>query len=312
MTEPVIAKIVETRQQQSKIDTAPVTAPTTESFIRYIWCSAGISKKLEDVLCQFVIGQLQKGLNVSEYIFYISTTGGDPYAGVNLFSFLKSPPIKTTAYNMGMVASAGVPFFLGFKNREGVPNCSFMIHQTTINRNSFPENVNVFELQTQVQLLGGTDKKTQTIIETETKALAQTPLTLNEIETAIERSQIYQAADALKHGFIEKIEQPEISKTNTGDRVRLRRAQLPRPWAPVQSPHLGPATGFSPQRASRPGNYPCQSLQEHLSTNQLPLEPVAWGQGSSRKSITSPTPRSYTAEWRRGIRSFARTLSPYL
>lgn len=213
MSEP-IAKIVETQRQEAQSDVAPATPTATEPFIQYIWCSAGISKKLEDVLCQFIIGQLQQGQNVSEYIFYISTTGGDPYAGVNLFSFLKSLPIKTTGYNMGMVASAGVPFFLGFKNRIGVPNCSFMIHQTTINRNSFPENVNVFELQTQVQLLGGTDKKTQTIIETETKSKTQTSLTPAEIETAIERSQTYQAAEALKYGFIEKIEQPEISKTN--------------------------------------------------------------------------------------------------
>jgi ATP-dependent protease ClpP protease subunit len=213
MTDPIIAKVVETRQQESAVDTAPI-AVTSESFTQYIWCSAGISKKLEDVLCEFIIGQLQKGLNVSEYVFYISTTGGDPYAGVNLFSFLKSLSIKTTAYNMGMVASAGVPFFLGFDTRVGVPNCSFMVHQTTINRNSFPENVNVFELQTQLQLLSGTDKKTQSIIETETRIKAQTPLTTAEVEAAIERSQTYQAIDALKYGFIEKIEQPEISKTN--------------------------------------------------------------------------------------------------
>ncbi len=138
----------------------------------------------------------------------------DPYAGVNLYSFLKSLSIKTTAYNMGMVASAGVPFFLGFDTRIGVPNCSFMVHQTTINRNSFPENVNVFEMQTQLQLLAGTDKKTQSIIEKETSAKTQTPLTATEVETAIERSQTYQANDALKYGFIERIEQPEISKIN--------------------------------------------------------------------------------------------------
>lgn len=215
MIEPVLAKAVETGQQESNADNAAIVTPTTsDGFVQYIWCSAGISKKLEDVLCSFIIGQLQKGLNVSEYVFYISTTGGDPYAGVNLYSFLKSLSIKTTAYNMGMVASAGVPFFLGFDVRIGVPNCSFMVHQTTISRNSFPENVNVFEMKTQLQLLAGTDKKTQSIIEKETNSKAKKPLTPDEVETAIERSQTYQAEDALKFGFIEKIEQPEISKTN--------------------------------------------------------------------------------------------------
>ena len=69
-------------------------------------------------------------------------------------------------------------------------------------------------MQTQLQLLAGTDKKTQTIIETETRAKAQIPLTTAAVEVAIERSQTYQAEDALKYGFIEKIEQPEISKIN--------------------------------------------------------------------------------------------------
>lgn len=113
---------------------------------------------------------------------------------------------------MGLIASAGVPFFLGFQNRYGTPNCSFMIHQTMTSRNSFPENVNMFDLQTQMQLLEATDKKTIGIIESETKPKARTILTKEEIETAIERSRTYQVEDALKHGFIEKIEQPEISK----------------------------------------------------------------------------------------------------
>ncbi len=213
MVEPVIAKAIETKQQEPRVESAPSPEASVQ-FIQHIWCSVAISKKLEDVLCQFILGQLQKGENVSEYVFYISTTGGDPYAGVNLFSFLKSLSIKTTAYNMGMVASAGVPFFLGFKTRIGVPNCSFMVHQTSMSRNSFPENVNVFDMQTQLKLLEGTDKKTQAIIESETKAKAQNALSAKEVEEAIERSQVYQAEEALNRGFIEKIEQPEISKVN--------------------------------------------------------------------------------------------------
>lgn len=204
---------VENQAQEAEA-TPTITPAPIEPITQYIWCSAGISKKLQDTLCQFIIGQLQANAPVAEYVFYMTTTGGDPFAAVNLYSFLKSLPIKTTVYNMGIIASAGVPFFLGFKNRYGVPNCSFMIHQTTMGRDTFPQNVNVFDLKTQLQLLGATDKKTIDIIEKETQAKTPTPLTSSEIEQAIERSQSYQADDALKYGFIDKIEQPEISKAN--------------------------------------------------------------------------------------------------
>jgi len=161
-------------QRQEVVPTA-ITEPEPVGPIKYyFWCSAIISKKLEDTLCQFILSQLQASVQISEYVFYISTLGGDPYSGVNLYSFIKSLPMKTTAYNMGLVASAGVPFFLGFKERYGTPNCSFMIHQTSIGRDNFPVNVNVFDLQTQLQLLGA----------------------------------------AKKHGFIEKIEQPILAEKN--------------------------------------------------------------------------------------------------
>lgn len=201
-----------TTQRQETINTEKIEPAQTQSIIQYIWCTAAISKKLEDTFCQFIISQLQKGTQVKEYIVYMSTIGGDPFAGVNLYSFLKSLPIKTTVYNMGLIASAGVPFFLGFQNRYGSPSCSFMIHQTTVSKNSFPENVNMFDLQTQMQLLEATDKKTIGVIELETKTKATSPLSRPDIESAIERSHTYQAEDALKCGFIEKIEQPQISK----------------------------------------------------------------------------------------------------
>jgi len=153
-------------------------------------------------------------VNVTEYVVFLTTVGGDPYAGVNMYSFLKSLPMKTTVYNMGMIASAGVPLFLGFQNRIGVPNCSFIIHQTSIGRDNFPPNVNVFDLQTQLQLLAAIDKKTIGIIESETKTKAKEPLTIIDIENAIERSQTYQTEEALKRGFIEKVEQPIIPSSN--------------------------------------------------------------------------------------------------
>src|SRR5229473_8576056 len=116
--------------------------------VQHIWCSVAISKKMEDVLIQFICNQAQQGQGVEEYIVYLSTLGGSPFSAITLYNFIKSIPQKTTVYNMGSIASAGVPLFLAFETRLGVPDCSFMIHQTFLPRTSLPEQINVFDLNT--------------------------------------------------------------------------------------------------------------------------------------------------------------------
>ena len=111
----------------------PLPTQQPQNDVQHIWCSVGITKKMEDVFIGYILNQ---GQRVSEYVVYLSTLGGSPFSGVTLYNFMKSIPQKTTVYNMGIVASAGVPFFLAFQNRVGVPDCSFMIHQTTLPRTS--------------------------------------------------------------------------------------------------------------------------------------------------------------------------------
>lgn len=61
---------------------------------QHIWCSAVITKKMEDVLVGFICNQAQSSVGVSEYIIYLSTLGGSPFCAVNLYSFIKSIPQK--------------------------------------------------------------------------------------------------------------------------------------------------------------------------------------------------------------------------
>jgi ATP-dependent protease ClpP protease subunit len=178
--------------------------------VQHIWCSAGISKKMEDVFIGFIINQAQQGEGVAEYIVYLSTLGGSPFSGLNLYNFLKSLPQRTTVYNMGMVASAGVPFFLGFQTRIGVPDCSFMIHLTTLPRTVLPEMFNVFDLKTQMGNLSATDANTHKIIFQETASHTSTPLTLADITEAALQSTTYDAVNAQRNGFIDKIEPPKL------------------------------------------------------------------------------------------------------
>ncbi len=180
---------------------------------QHIWCSATLTKKMEDVLIGFICNQAQSSAGISEYIIYLSTLGGSPFCAVNLYNFIKSIPQKTTVYNMGNVFSAGVPFFLGFQNRIGVPDCSFMIHQTTLPRTALPEQFNLFDLDTQKATLLGADDKTQKIIHKETSGKGTKSLTLPVIKKAFQNTTTYTATEAQKYGFIDKIELPKLPDT---------------------------------------------------------------------------------------------------
>jgi ATP-dependent protease ClpP protease subunit len=191
----------------------PPTQTQTPPKVQHIWCSVLISKKMEDVFTGFILNQAQTGQNISEYVVYLSTIGGSPFSAISLYNFIKSIPQKTTVYNMGQVASAGVPFFLSFQTRIGVPDCSFMIHQTTMPRTALPEQFNVFDLETQKTALSATDEKTQKIILKETASRGSKNLTAAAIRNATLKSLTYHAAEAQKFGFIDKIELPKIPGT---------------------------------------------------------------------------------------------------
>jgi ATP-dependent protease ClpP protease subunit len=90
---------------------------------------------MHDVFVSYVLSQR----NVEEYIVYLTSPGGSPWAGFNLYSFMKARPEKTTIYNMGNVDSAAVQFFLGFKHRFAVPSATFMVHPTTFSKDPLPQ-----------------------------------------------------------------------------------------------------------------------------------------------------------------------------
>jgi ATP-dependent protease ClpP protease subunit len=181
--------------------------------IQHIWCSVMISKKMEDVFTGFINGQAQAGTNISEYVVYLATLGGSPFSAISLYNFVKAIPQKTTVYNMGNVSSAGIPFFLSFQTRIGVPDCSFMVHQTTLPRTALPDNFNVFDLDTAKANLSATDDNTQRIILKEMAPRASKPITAAIIRKAFLKSTTYPAVEAQAHGFIDRIELPRLPDT---------------------------------------------------------------------------------------------------
>ena len=191
--------------------------PTTNavtSKTQHIWCSASIDKRLEDILT----GMIMSRPDVTEYVLYLSTSGGNPFSAVNLYELFKSQSATTTAYNMGSISSAGVTFFLGFQKRVGVPFSTFSIHDTTMRKdflsNIFPQDVGVADLDLQKSALERTNIQTQRIIVEETSARSKEPFDMASIKQAFRESKNYDSTEAIKFGFIDKTEKPTIPKTD--------------------------------------------------------------------------------------------------
>ena len=127
---------------------------------------------------------------------------------MELYTFFKARPERTTIYNMSSVDSAGV-LFLGFENRFGVPASSFMVHQTKFSKAMLPEWYSYSDLKRSELELLAVDQKTHRVIAAETAPKAQVPLSVEEVEAAAARTTVYFAEDARRHGFIEAITIPQ-------------------------------------------------------------------------------------------------------
>lgn len=181
--------------------------------VQHIYCSAIISKKMCDVLTGYVLSTSAHG-SVEEFVLYLVTGGGHPGSGMELYSFFKARPERTTAYNMSSVDSAGVLFFLGFAKRFGVPASSFMVHQTKFSRAMLPDWYSHSDLKKSELELLAVDQKTHRVIAVETAPTAQAPLSVEDIEAAAARTTVYFAEDAQRHGFIEAVVTPTMPTEN--------------------------------------------------------------------------------------------------
>lgn len=177
--------------------------------VQHIYCSAVISKKMCDVLTGYV---LSTGANrpIDEFVLYLVTGGGHPGSGMELYSFFKARPERTTAYNMSSVDSVGVLFFLGFAKRFGVPASSFMVRQTKFSMVMLPDWYSHSDLKKSELELLAVDQKTHRVIAAETAPTAQVPLSVEDVEAAAARTTAYFADDAGRHGFIEAVVTPTM------------------------------------------------------------------------------------------------------
>jgi ATP-dependent protease ClpP protease subunit len=178
--------------------------------VQHIYCSAIISKKMCDALTSYVFSVSAAKSRIDEIVLYLVTGGGNPGSGMELYTFFKARPERTTIYNMSNVDSAGVLFFLGFQQRFGVPASSFMVHQTKFSKAMLPEWYSHSDLKKSELELLAVDQKTHRVIAAETAPKAEVPLTVEDVEMAAARTTVYFAEDARRHGFIDAIVTPTM------------------------------------------------------------------------------------------------------
>jgi ATP-dependent protease ClpP protease subunit len=178
--------------------------------VQHIYCSAIISKKMCDALTSYVFSISAAKGGLDEFVVYLVTGGGNPSSGMELYTFFKARPERTTVYNMSSVDSAGVLFFLGFQQRYGVPASSFMVHQTKFSKAMLPEWYSHSDLKKSELELLAVDQKSHRVIATETAPKAQVPLSVEDVEAAAARTTVYFAEDAKRHGFIDAIVTPTM------------------------------------------------------------------------------------------------------
>jgi len=181
----------------------------TQPRIQHIYCSAAISKKMCDALTGFIFSASAAG-KIDEFVVYLVTGGGSPVVGMELYSFFKARPERTTIYNMAHVDSAGVLFFLGFENRFATPAASFMVHQTKFSKAMLPDWYSHSDLTKSEQELLAIDLKTHVVIANETGPHAPQPLSLEAVADAAARTTVYFAEDAERHGFVREVVVPEM------------------------------------------------------------------------------------------------------
>ena len=82
------------------------------ALVQHIYCSAIISKKMCDALTSYVFSVSAAKGGIDEFVVYLVTGGAHPGSDMELYTFFKARPERTTIYNMSSVDSAGVLFFL--------------------------------------------------------------------------------------------------------------------------------------------------------------------------------------------------------
>lgn len=157
-----------------------------------------------------VVSQLIQALNglvaekrPEEIYILMSTPGGNVNAGIVLYNFLRSLPVKIITHNMGQVDSIGNVIFLAGDERYMAPATSFLFHGVVMNgEGAFSlGKAQLNELANQFQQ---DEKRIETIVCNRSK------LTKTRLAELFNQGESLGSEDALTHQLVSDVVIPEI------------------------------------------------------------------------------------------------------
>jgi len=115
----------------------------------YVKFFAGVDENSIKALMNVVEQKLREG--ATRFVLLISSSGGNVFAGVTGYNFLKGIPAEVETHNFGSAVSIALVLFCAGKKRLSVPHATFLLHGVQAN---FPQGAGLEEKQLEERLKG--------------------------------------------------------------------------------------------------------------------------------------------------------------
>lgn len=122
-----MSRKIETPEIDSIIITERISQSSINSLIKELNKQVRVIEEFEKEVQSNFKGKFKENINI-----YISSYGGEVYAGLGGYDLIKSTKINTTTIALGPLMSAATLVFLGGKKRICYEHTHFMFHELTM------------------------------------------------------------------------------------------------------------------------------------------------------------------------------------
>jgi len=120
--------------------------PDKTVYIRFF---AGIDPNTVKALMTMVDQKLKEG--ATKFVLLISSAGGNTYAGISAYNFMKGIPAQVETHSFGMADSVALVLYCAGDKRLSAPHATFLLHGVQAN---FPQGAALEEGQLTERLKG--------------------------------------------------------------------------------------------------------------------------------------------------------------
>ncbi|MBU1209611.1 MAG: ATP-dependent Clp protease proteolytic subunit [Proteobacteria bacterium] len=174
--------------------------PDKTVYIRFF---AEVNPNTAKALMTMVEQKLKEG--ATKFVLLISSGGGNTYAGISAYNFMKGIPAQVETHNFGMANSVALVLFCAGAKRLSAPHATFLLHGVQAN---FPQGAALEEDQL-AERLKGLQLDTENIagiVATTTRKPEADVLKDMRGRTALNPEQ------AMEYGLVHEIKEPLFEK----------------------------------------------------------------------------------------------------